>query len=213
MIVLARVIQGTLNKGQRIRLMSNGRAFDVETLGVLTPKPVEVDQLTAGEVGFLSATIKNVADTKIGDTITDDAHPAIEPLPGFEELKPMVFAGLYTVDSHEHVALREALEKLRLNDAAAALACEGDADPADRDDSAQAPCKRGQTHTSVEAARPCASSKLFPFGHKSMSRSWLHPGRSDHAFFTGVWNGKCFYQPNNPGTSPEGERSWSPKPN
>jgi len=115
-IVLARVIQGTLNKGQRIRLMSNGRAFDVETLGVLTPKPVEVDQLTAGEVGFLSATIKNVADSKIGDTITDDAHPAIEPLPGFEELKPMVFAGLYTVDSHEHVALREALEKLRLND-------------------------------------------------------------------------------------------------
>jgi GTP-binding protein LepA len=115
-IVLARVIQGTLHKGQRIRLMSNGRAFDVETLGVLTPKPVEVDQLTAGEVGFLSATIKNVADTKIGDTITDDAHPAIEPLPGFEELKPMVFAGLYTVDAHEHVALREALEKLRLND-------------------------------------------------------------------------------------------------
>ncbi len=115
-IVLARVIQGTLRKGQRIRLMSNGRSFDVETLGVLTPKPVEVDQLTAGEVGFLSATIKNVADSKIGDTITDDAHPAIEPLPGFEELKPMVFAGLYTVDSHEHVALREALEKLRLND-------------------------------------------------------------------------------------------------
>jgi len=115
-IVLARVIQGTLDKGQRIRLMSNGRAFDVETLGVLTPKPVEVEQLTAGEVGFLSATIKNVADTKIGDTITDDKHPAIEPLPGFEELKPMVFAGLYTVDSHEHVALREALEKLRLND-------------------------------------------------------------------------------------------------
>jgi GTP-binding protein LepA len=115
-IVLARVVQGTLRKGQHIRLMSNGRAFDVETLGVLTPKPVEVDQLTAGEVGFLSATIKNVADTKIGDTITDDAHPAIEPLPGFEELKPMVFAGLYTVDAHEHVALREALEKLRLND-------------------------------------------------------------------------------------------------
>ena len=115
-VVLARVIQGTLKNGQRIRLMSNGRSFDVETLGVMTPKPVEVDQLSAGEVGFLSATIKNVADTKIGDTITDDAHPAIEPLPGFEELKPMVFAGLYTVDSHQHVALREALEKLRLND-------------------------------------------------------------------------------------------------
>ncbi len=115
-IVLARVIQGTLYKGQHIRLMSNGRAFDVETLGVLTPKPVEVEQLTAGEVGFLSANIKNVADSKIGDTITDDHHPSIEALPGFEELKPMVFAGLYTVDAHEHTALREALEKLRLND-------------------------------------------------------------------------------------------------
>ena len=115
-VVLARVIQGTLNKGQRIRLMSNGRSFDVETLGAFTPKPIEVEQLTAGEVGFLSANIKNVADSKIGDTITDDAHPAIEPLPGFEELKPMVFAGLYTVDSHQHTALREALEKLRLND-------------------------------------------------------------------------------------------------
>ncbi len=115
-VVLARVIQGVLSKGKRIRLMSNGRTFDVETLGVLTPKPVEVDELSAGEVGFLIANIKNVADTKIGDTITDDNHPAIEPLPGFEELKPMVFAGLYTVDAHEHTLLREALEKLRLND-------------------------------------------------------------------------------------------------
>jgi GTP-binding protein LepA len=115
-IVLARVIQGVLSKGQRIRLMSNGRTFDVETLGVLTPKPVEVDSLSAGEVGFLIANIKNVADTKIGDTITDDHHPAIEALPGFEELKPMVFAGIYTVDAHEHTLLREALEKLRLND-------------------------------------------------------------------------------------------------
>ncbi len=115
-VVLARVIQGVLSKGQRIRLMSNGRTFDVETLGVLTPKPLEVDKLSAGEVGFLIANIKNVADTKIGDTITDDHHPAIEALPGFEELKPMVFAGLYTVDAHEHTLLREALEKLRLND-------------------------------------------------------------------------------------------------
>ncbi|MFI5116302.1 MAG: translation elongation factor 4 [Terriglobales bacterium] len=115
-VVLARVIQGTLYKGQRIRLMSNGRTFDVETLGVLTPKAIEIELLTAGEVGFLTATIKTVADCKIGDTITDDHHPAIEPLPGFEELKPMVFAGLYTVDAHEHTLLREALEKLRLND-------------------------------------------------------------------------------------------------
>jgi GTP-binding protein LepA len=116
-IVLARVVQGTLKRGQKIRLWSNGRVFEVETLGVHTPKPVEVEQLRAGEVGFLIANIKNVADTKIGDTITDDAHPALEPLPGFEDIKPMVFAGLYTVDAHEHTQLREALEKLRLNDA------------------------------------------------------------------------------------------------
>jgi len=115
-IVLARVFQGTLQRGQKIRLWSNGKVFEVETLGVLTPKPVEVESLAAGEVGFLIANIKNVADTKIGDTITDDDRPAIEPLPGFEEVKPMVFAGLYTVDAHEHTQLREALEKLRLND-------------------------------------------------------------------------------------------------
>jgi GTP-binding protein LepA len=115
-IVLVRVFEGRLHKGQKIRLWSNGRVFDVETLGVLTPKPVEVDELHAGEVGFLIANIKNVADTKIGDTVTNDAAPAIEPLPGFEDIKPMVFAGLYTVDAHEHTQLREALEKLRLND-------------------------------------------------------------------------------------------------
>jgi len=115
-IVLTRVFQGTLRKGQKIRLWSNQRAFEVEALGVLTPKPVDVEELRAGEAGFLIANIKNVADTKIGDTITDDGNPAIEPLPGFEEIKPMVFAGLYTVDAHEHTQLREALEKLRLND-------------------------------------------------------------------------------------------------
>jgi GTP-binding protein LepA len=115
-IVLARIVAGTLRTGMKIRLWSNGEVFDVEQLGVLTPKPVEVDQLEAGEVGFLMANIKNVAHAKIGDTITDNDRPAIEALPGFEELKPMVFAGLYTVDAHEHTLLREALEKLRLND-------------------------------------------------------------------------------------------------
>jgi GTP-binding protein LepA len=115
-IVLTRVFEGMLRKGQKIRLWSNGRVFEVETLGVLTPKPVEIVELRGGEVGFLIANIKNVADTKIGDTITDEERPAFEPLPGFEEIKPMVFAGLYTVDAHEHTQLREALEKLRLND-------------------------------------------------------------------------------------------------
>jgi GTP-binding protein LepA len=115
-IVLARVIHGRLRKGMKIRLMSNGKVFDVESMGVLTPKPVEIEELTAGEVGFFVATIKNVADTKIGDTVTEDARPAATALPGFQDIKSMVFAGLYTVDSHEHTMLREALEKLRLND-------------------------------------------------------------------------------------------------
>jgi GTP-binding protein LepA len=115
-IVLTRVFQGTLRKGMKIRLWSKGKTFEVEALGVLTPKPVEIDELRAGEVGFMIGNIKNVADSKIGDTITDDSRPAIEALPGFQEIKPMVFAGLYTVDAHEHTALREALEKLRLND-------------------------------------------------------------------------------------------------
>jgi len=116
-IVLARIFQGTMKKGQKIRLWWNGKVSQVETLGVLTPKPVEVDELVAGEVGFLMASLKTVSDTKIGDTITDDDRPAIEALPGFEEIKPMVFAGLYTIEAHEHTLLRDALEKLRLNDA------------------------------------------------------------------------------------------------
>ncbi|PYX65151.1 MAG: elongation factor 4 [Acidobacteria bacterium] len=115
-VVLVRVFEGSMRAGQKIRLWSNGRVFELETLGVLTPKPVVINELVAGEVGFLFANIKSVADTKIGDTITDDEQPAIEPLPGFEEIRPMVFAGLYTVDAHEHTQLREALDKLRLND-------------------------------------------------------------------------------------------------
>ncbi|HYE25906.1 MAG TPA: translation elongation factor 4 [Clostridia bacterium] len=114
--VLARIVHGRMTKGQKIRLMSNGKSFQVESMGVLTPKAVEINELTAGEVGFFFATMKNVADTKIGDTITDDDRPAIEALPGFEDIKSMVFAGLYTVDAHEHTLLRDALEKLRLND-------------------------------------------------------------------------------------------------
>ncbi len=115
-IVLVRVMQGTMRKGQRIRFMSNGTTYDIESMGVLCPKPVEIGELSAGEVGFFAATIKNVADTRIGDTVTHDGRPAAEALPGFEDIKPMVFAGLYTVDSHEHTLLRDALEKLRLND-------------------------------------------------------------------------------------------------
>ena len=115
-IVLVRVMQGTMRKGQRIRLMSNSKSFEIESMGVLMPKPVEIAALSAGEVGFFAATIKNVSDTRIGDTVTEEERPAPQQLPGFEDIKPMVFAGLYTVDSHEHTLLRDALEKLRLND-------------------------------------------------------------------------------------------------
>src|ERR1017187_2075172 len=116
-IVLARIINGRLRQGMKIKIISNGKQFDVESMGVMTPKPVPLAELSAGEVGFFVATIKNVADTKVGDTITDVARPCAEALPGFEDIKSMVFAGLYTVDSHEHAMLRDALEKLRLNDA------------------------------------------------------------------------------------------------
>jgi GTP-binding protein LepA len=115
-IVLARIMNGIMRKGMKIRLWSNNKTFDVESLGVLTPKPVEINQLEAGEVGFFICNMKNVADSKIGDTVTEEDRPALEPLAGFEELKPMVFAGIYTVDTHEHTLLRDALEKLRLND-------------------------------------------------------------------------------------------------
>ena len=116
-VVLARVVQGALNTGMRIKLWSNNQLYNVEELGVLTPKPVRVDQLAAGEVGFVIANIKRISESRIGDTITDDARPASGPLPGFEEIKSMVFAGLYPVDSSGYENLRDAIEKLRLNDA------------------------------------------------------------------------------------------------
>ncbi|MBV9039216.1 MAG: elongation factor 4 [Acidobacteriaceae bacterium] len=117
-IILTRIVDGTVRKGQKIRLWSNGSVYEVEGLGFQSPKPVPCDELTAGEAGFLFANIKTVSDAQIGDTITDDANPATEALPGFQEIKPMVFAGLYPVESHEHGLLRDALEKLRLNDSA-----------------------------------------------------------------------------------------------
>ena len=117
-IILVRVFDGRVRKGQKIRLWSNQQAYEVEAVGYQSPKATPCDELSAGEVGFLSANIKTVSDAKIGDTILDDEFPADEPLPGFEEIKPMVFAGLYPVESHEHGLLRDALEKLRLNDSA-----------------------------------------------------------------------------------------------
>ena len=115
-VMLARVVDGRLVRGMKIRLWSTGRTYEVEDLGYRTPKSVSCDALSAGEVGWVVANIKNVTETRIGDTICADGGVAIEPLPGFEESKPMVFAGLYPVESHQHEALREALQKLQLND-------------------------------------------------------------------------------------------------
>jgi GTP-binding protein LepA len=117
-IILVRVLDGKLRVGQKIRLWSNSQVYEVEGLGYQAPKATPCEELAAGEVGFLHANIKTVSDAKIGDTIVDHAEPAVEALPGFEEIKPMVFAGLYPVESHEHAMLRDALEKLRLNDSA-----------------------------------------------------------------------------------------------
>jgi len=117
-IILVRVLDGRLRLHQKIRLWSNSQEFEVEGLGYQAPKSTPAEELSAGEVGFLHANIKTVSDAKIGDTITDYENPAAEPLPGFEEIKPMVFAGLFPVESHEHGLLRDALEKLRLNDSA-----------------------------------------------------------------------------------------------
>jgi len=116
-VIVARVIDGVLRKKQKVRLMAAQQDYEIDDLGVFSPKAVPVEELGVGEVGFVVANIKRVADAKIGDTITEVARPTTEPFPGFKELKPMVFAGLYPVESHQYSELREALEKLRLNDA------------------------------------------------------------------------------------------------
>ena len=116
-IVLVRIIDGKIKKGTKIKFFNTGREYLVETIGVNKPRPTLINELGAGEVGFLTASIKTVADVQIGDTITDAARPVTDPLPGFQEVKPMVFAGLYPIDSAQYEDLRDAMEKLRLNDA------------------------------------------------------------------------------------------------
>ena len=116
-IVLFRVIDGVIRPGMKIRFMTAGRDYQVDTLGVNRPRPTPIDKLGAGEVGFLTASIKAVADVQIGDTITETARPTTEPFPGYQEIKPMVFAGLFPVDADSYEDLRDALDKLRLNDA------------------------------------------------------------------------------------------------
>jgi len=115
-IVLVRLFDGVLEPGMKIRFMSSGREFEVIETGVFTPKPRQVPRLTAGEVGFFSAGIKSVSDVRIGDTVTGAQRPTAEPCPGYKEVKPMVFSGLYPTDSGQYEALKSALEKLALND-------------------------------------------------------------------------------------------------
>jgi GTP-binding protein LepA len=116
-IVLFRVIDGSIRPGMKIRFFNTGRDYQVETLGVNRPRPTPIDRLGVGEVGFMTASIKTVADVQIGDTITEAARPTKQPFPGFQEIKPMVFAGLYPVEANQYEELRDALDKLRLNDA------------------------------------------------------------------------------------------------
>jgi GTP-binding protein LepA len=116
-IIYTRVFEGSIKKGMGIRMMASGKTFEVTEVGVFAPRPVITNELKAGEVGFVCANIKNVRDTRVGDTITDRDRPAAEPLAGYRRINPMVFCGLYPVDSSDYDNLREALEKLELNDA------------------------------------------------------------------------------------------------
>jgi GTP-binding protein LepA len=116
-IVLVRIVDGTLKEGDRIQMMGTGAQYDVDRVGVFTPKKTEVKELGPGEIGFLTASIKEVADTRVGDTITDAKKPVSEPLPGFKPAIPVVFCGLFPVDAAQFEDLRAAMGKLRLNDA------------------------------------------------------------------------------------------------
>ncbi len=115
-IILVRIMEGALRKGDKIKLMANNRSHEVIKIGAFSPHPVELSSLGAGEVGFVIAGIKDVQDAKVGDTLTHLNRPADNPLPGFKEVKPMVFSGLFPIDSGDYDALRDAMEKLRLND-------------------------------------------------------------------------------------------------
>ncbi|GBD26577.1 Elongation factor 4 [bacterium HR30] len=115
-VMVVRVFEGSIRRGQKIQLMATGKTYEVQRVGVLTPQAQVVESLSAGEVGIVMAGIKEVRETQIGDTVTDAARPAASPLPGFKPVKPMVFSGLYPSDSSQYEVLRDAVEKLRLND-------------------------------------------------------------------------------------------------
>ncbi len=117
-VILVRVVDGKITPGDKIRLMHNGKEFDVLEVGAFSPHPIKLPALQNGEVGFVIANIKVVADAKVGDTVTSSTNPTNEPLPGFKEVRPMVFAGIFPIESHDYENLRDALQKLALNDSA-----------------------------------------------------------------------------------------------
>ncbi len=126
-VVLVRIIDGSLRKGQRVKLMSTDASYQVERVGIFRPKQEMLDQLGPGEIGFFTAAIKEVADTRVGDTITDERNPAAVALPGFKPAQPVVFCGLFPVDAADFEDLREAMAKLRLNDASFSFETESSA--------------------------------------------------------------------------------------
>jgi GTP-binding protein LepA len=126
-VVLVRVIEGTLRKGQRIKMLSTDASYPVERVGIFRPKQEMLAELGPGEIGFFTGAIKEVADTRVGDTITDEKNPTAEPLPGFKPAQPVVFCGLFPVDAADFEDLREAMAKLRLNDASFSFETESSA--------------------------------------------------------------------------------------
>ena len=116
-VILVRVIDGKIKKDMKIKLLSNNKEYIIEKVGVFTPKPIDVNELNSGEIGFIITGIKSLSETKVGDTICDSLNPINIPLPGFKPSKPVVFCGLFPVDSSEFQKLKDGLAKLKLNDA------------------------------------------------------------------------------------------------
>ena len=116
-VCLVRIVDGAVRKNSKIKFFTTGKEFDVTEVGIFTPKPTEIKELLAGDVGYICASIKNVCETKVGDTITDAINPCAKPLPGYKEVKPVVFSGIFCVEGDKYNDLKDALEKLKLNDA------------------------------------------------------------------------------------------------
>ena len=175
-VVLIRVIDGTMKKGQKIRMMNANAAYELDRVGVFTPKLVDIGELGPGEIGFFTASIKEVADTNVGDTITDDRRPTATPFPGFRPAQPVVFCGLFPVDASDFEELRAAMGKLRLNDASFSLR---DGNLAPRSASASAAASSGScTSRSSRSGWPASSISISsPPPRASSTRSRSPPAK------------------------------------